>query len=152
MTGCQVWPPSVEISTPANKAPIAGEPLKVANLYFSDRSPQKAAGFLQHLMLAYLEERHAWKTENATAAELFLTTELDQTRSKLDDLQNKLAAYRAQNGVVVLDNENGLGVHRVPRLLSCSSIAGGERSLPCPGSGICDCTLRACRRRGVLQG
>jgi tyrosine-protein kinase Etk/Wzc len=96
----------LDISTPANKAPTtAGETFKIANLVFSHKSPRKAAGFLEHLINEYLEQRHAWKTENATAAESFITMELGKTREKLDDLQNKLAAYRTQHGVVVLDTE-----------------------------------------------
>jgi tyrosine-protein kinase Etk/Wzc len=96
---------ALEVSTPTTKVPTSGDTIKVANLHFSDQSPRATASFLDHLMLGYLEERHAWKTEDATAAETFLTTELTKTRSTLDDFQSKLATYRAKSGVVVLDNE-----------------------------------------------
>jgi tyrosine-protein kinase Etk/Wzc len=135
---------SLQVSTPANKAPTSGETLKIADLHFADPSPQKAAAFLEHLMMAYLEERHAWKTENATAAEGFLTTQLDQTRSTLDDLQNKLAAFRAQHGVVVLDTAakamvEQIGVYeeqRVAARMQVESLAAVAEQLKAPNPPV----------------
>jgi tyrosine-protein kinase Etk/Wzc len=135
---------SLEIATPANKAPTSGETLKIADLYFTHRSPQKAAAFLEQLMMAYLEERHAWKTETATAAEAFLTTQLSQTRSTLDDLQNKLAAFRAEHGVVVLDTRakamvQQLGVYeeqRVAARMQVEALAAVTEQLKAPNPPV----------------
>lgn len=96
---------ALDVATPTSKASTPGELVKIVNLTFSDTSPRQAASFLEHLMIGYLEERHAWKTQNATAAVSFLTGELSKTREKLDELQNNLATYRAKNGTVVLDGE-----------------------------------------------
>jgi uncharacterized protein involved in exopolysaccharide biosynthesis/Mrp family chromosome partitioning ATPase len=151
---------SLEISAPVNTAPTSGETLKIADLYFSDRSPPKAAAFLEHLMLAYLEERHAWKTETATAAEEFLTTQLSETRSKLDDLQNKLAAFRAEHGVVVLDTRakamvEQVGVfeeQRVAARMQVESLAAVEGQLKAPNPPVEAFMLGEAKDDAVLVG
>ena len=97
---------TLDITVPTSKGPVAtGQIMKVADLSFTDSSPEKAAAFLNHLIRGYMEERHAWKTENATAAETFLTSELTKTREKLDELQAKMAEFRTNNGGVVVDDE-----------------------------------------------
>ena len=97
---------ALEVTVPVNKSSTTVSDLvKVVNLHFTDRSPRKSAAFLDRLILGYLEEHQSWKTENAAAAESFVAKEVEKTRAKLDDLQGKLAAFRAENGDVVLDNE-----------------------------------------------
>jgi tyrosine-protein kinase Etk/Wzc len=95
---------SLEVSKSA-KSTATTDALKVANLQFSDRSPRLAAKFLERLMLGYLEERQSWKTEEATAAEVFVTSQLRGIRETLDEVEKKLADYRSTQGVVVLDDE-----------------------------------------------
>jgi tyrosine-protein kinase Etk/Wzc len=80
-------------------------PVNVLNLEFSHASPQLAAGFLERLTNAYLAERQSWKVEDAAAAEAFVESQLSQMRRSLDDVERKLADYRTNNRVVVLDNE-----------------------------------------------
>ena len=93
----------LQIAAPKAAGP-AGQ-VNVLTLDFSARSPRLAAAFLDRLMLAYLKERQAWKTEDATAAEAFVATQLHSMRSSLDDVQRKLADYRTKHRVVVLDND-----------------------------------------------
>ena len=106
---------ALDVSMPATKVPIPGEFVKVADLTFTARSPELASKFLGKLMLGYLEERHSWETENATAAEAFVTTQLDSIRNNLDDVQKKLAEYRSTHSVVVLDDEAKALVDEVGR-------------------------------------
>jgi tyrosine-protein kinase Etk/Wzc len=80
-------------------------PVNVVTLEFSSSSPRAAAAFLTHLMEAYLQERQSWKTEDATAAETFVTSQLRTIRESLDNVQKQLATYRTNNRVVVLDSE-----------------------------------------------
>jgi uncharacterized protein involved in exopolysaccharide biosynthesis/Mrp family chromosome partitioning ATPase len=94
-----------DLDVAAAKTPVGAEPVKVVSLAFSARSPKLADAFLERLMTGYLEERQAWKTENATAAGAFVTTQLSSMRETLDQIEKKLAEYRAKNRVVVLDNE-----------------------------------------------
>jgi tyrosine-protein kinase Etk/Wzc len=89
----------------ATKPGGAGEPVKVVTLRFAEASPLLAAKFLRALMGAYLQQRQSWKTENASAAEAFVTKQLEAMRSSLDQIQEKLVAYRTKNGVVVLDSQ-----------------------------------------------
>lgn len=93
----------LEVTAP--KPGGTGEPVKVVTLRFTAKTPVMAARFLRRLMLVYLEQRQLWKTENATAAEAFVTQQLDGMRGSLDELQKKLADYRTENRVVVQDNE-----------------------------------------------
>ncbi len=88
---------------------------QVVTLEFTDNSPQLAAMFLEQLMLGYLEERQTWKTEEATAAESFVTTQLEGTRKVLDQIQTRLANYRQANPVVVLDNEAEAMIQQISR-------------------------------------
>ncbi|HEX3598439.1 MAG TPA: Wzz/FepE/Etk N-terminal domain-containing protein, partial [Polyangiaceae bacterium] len=105
----------LDVSTPVTKVPIPGDTVKVADLTFTARSPELAAKFLDCLMRGYLEERHSWETENATAAEAFVTTQLATIRGNLDDVQKKLADYRATHSVVVLDDEAKALVEEIGR-------------------------------------
>ncbi|MDF3064449.1 MAG: capsular exopolysaccharide family [Polyangiaceae bacterium] len=79
--------------------------VNVVTLEFSDGSPRLAASFLDRLIAAYLAERQEWKVEEASAAESFVSSQLETVRSALDDIQQKLADYRTKNRVVVMDNE-----------------------------------------------
>jgi tyrosine-protein kinase Etk/Wzc len=83
----------------------ASEPAKVVTLRFTGATPALAARFLRRLMLVYLEQRQVWKAENATAAEAFVTRQLDGMRGSLDQIEQKLADYRSNNRGVTLDNE-----------------------------------------------
>jgi tyrosine-protein kinase Etk/Wzc len=87
------------------KAASTAEPVKVVSLSFSETSPRKAAAFLDALMRSYLDERRAWKSEDASAAETFVSNQLESMRTSLDQIQSKLADYRSNNRAVVLDNE-----------------------------------------------
>ncbi len=81
------------------------QPVKVVTLEFAHGSPRLAATFLDKLMAAYLAERQEWKTEAATAAEAFVTRQLESMRSSLEKTEKKLAEYRENTRVVVLSDE-----------------------------------------------
>lgn len=78
---------------------------RVLVLTFSSTNRRLAESFLTQLMRTYLEARHAWKTEEASAAEEFVTDQLKSLRSSLDQTQEKLADYRTENKVVVMADE-----------------------------------------------
>ena len=85
---------ALQVSAPK---PLPGaQPVNVVTLEFRGPSPRLAARFLEYLMAAYLNERQAWKAEDATAAEAFVTNQLKKTRETLDDLQKKLADTEQQ--------------------------------------------------------
>jgi tyrosine-protein kinase Etk/Wzc len=94
---------SLNVTAP-KVGPGSSESVKVVTLEFPDQSPQHAAAFLRELMDAYLSQRQSWKTENATAAESFVSSQLQSMRDSLDHTEQRLADYRS-NAVVVLDNE-----------------------------------------------
>lgn len=94
---------SLQVTSP--KPSPQSPPVNVITLEFTSGSPQKSAAFLQRLIDAYLSERQSWKVEDAGAAEAFVAEQLANVRSSLDDIQSKLANYRSNNRVVVMDNE-----------------------------------------------
>jgi tyrosine-protein kinase Etk/Wzc len=94
---------SLTVTAPKPLPPA--QPVNVVTLEFTAWSPRTAARFLDSLMAAYLNERQTWKAEDATAAETFVTEQLQKTRDSLNDFEKKLAAYRSKNRVVVTDNE-----------------------------------------------
>ncbi len=89
----------------AKTAGPTSDSAKVVTLEFTDSSPYFAATFLRKLMTGYLNERQTWKTENARAAEDFVTQQLHSLRESLAKTESSLAEYRRNNRVVVLDNE-----------------------------------------------
>jgi tyrosine-protein kinase Etk/Wzc len=133
---------ALEVTAP--KAIGGGEPVKVVSLQFTEASPHLAAIFLEHLMRAYLEQRQSWKTEDATAAEAFVTNQLQSMREALDQIQAKLAEYRSNNRVVVLDTEGKamneqIGKYEVQRVaarLEAAALADVKRALDLPDSPV----------------
>jgi tyrosine-protein kinase Etk/Wzc len=109
----------------------------VVTLEFTSRSPRQAAHFLNALMVGYLNERQAWKTENASAAEDFVKEQLSTIKSSLDEVEAKLAAYRRNNSVVVLDSEAKALVEQIGKFeeqrvaaeLEVAALGGVARSL-----------------------
>ncbi|HYQ40689.1 MAG TPA: GNVR domain-containing protein, partial [Polyangiaceae bacterium] len=95
--------------------PKGGTAVNVVTLQYTETSPRRAAAFLEQLMLAYLKERQTWKTEDASAAEAFVGKQLESIRASLDEVQQKLAQYRQNNRVVVLDNEAKAMIERIAK-------------------------------------
>ena len=89
--------------------------VNVVTLAFTAHSPVAAAKFLEKLMVSYLAERQEWKTEDATAAEAFLSSQLVSTKETLDKIEAKLADYRKTNRVVVLDNGARAMIEQIAR-------------------------------------
>lgn len=85
--------------------PSSSDSSKVLNLTYSHSFPHTAANFLRSLMEVYLEQRQAWKTEDASAAEEFVTRQLQSMRQSLDRTEEKLAEYRSENKVVISSGE-----------------------------------------------
>jgi len=104
---------SLEVATP--KTGSQSEQIRVLKLSFTSLWPRPAAAFLDQLMHSYLDARHAWKTEDASAAERFVTGQLKTMQESLDATQQKLAEYRADNPVVVLAAEAESMVGQVSR-------------------------------------
>jgi len=133
---------ALDVTVP--KAVSGGEPVKVVSLQFTEASPQLAATFLEHLMRAYLEQRQSWKTEDASAAEAFVTNQLSSMRAALDEIQTKLAEYRSLNRVVVLHDEGKSMIEqigkyeeqRVAARLADAALADVKRALEQPGTPV----------------
>jgi tyrosine-protein kinase Etk/Wzc len=105
----------LQLSVTVPKAGPAIDPVRVLILEFASPSRRLAASFLEHLMRGYLEARHAWKTEDASAAESFVTGQLHAMQQSLDRTQEKLADFRAENRVVVLADEAQSMVQQVSK-------------------------------------
>jgi len=100
----------LQVTTPKGATTV-----NVVTLQYTETSPRMAAAFLEQLMLAYLRERQSWKTEDASAAEAFVGKQLASIRASLDEVQEKLARYRQDNRVVVLDNEAKAMIERIAK-------------------------------------
>jgi uncharacterized protein involved in exopolysaccharide biosynthesis/Mrp family chromosome partitioning ATPase len=126
--------PELTVSTPKS---AGTDPVRVLTLEFTSTSRLLSASFLSHLMQVYLETRHAWKTEDASAAERFVTEQLRTMQQSLDRTQEKLAEYRADNRVVVQGNEadamvaqmNRYEDQRVAATLQVSALRDIKRAL-----------------------
>lgn len=109
----------------------------VVSLNYEDHSPMMAAEFLHALMSVYMGERQEWKTQDASAAEEFVTSQLVSLRASLDASQRKLAEFRANNRVVVLNGEAQAMISQISRYeeqrvasrLEAEALADVERAL-----------------------
>jgi tyrosine-protein kinase Etk/Wzc len=118
--------------------------VRVLTLSFSNPSRRQAAAFLDNLMRGYLEARHAWKTEDASAAERFVTEQLHSMQQSLDRTQEKLAEYRSENRVVVLAAEAEAMVQQVSRyeeqrmqaVLEAQQLRAVKKALRTPGASV----------------
>jgi tyrosine-protein kinase Etk/Wzc len=130
----------VTVPKPSPQTP----PVNVVTLEFRASSPRLAASFLKSLIATYLDERQAWKVENATAAEAFVTNQLGAMRASLDSIQKKLADYRTNNRVVVLDNEAKAMIERIGKFeeqrmaarLELASLSEVKRMLKDPDAPV----------------
>jgi tyrosine-protein kinase Etk/Wzc len=118
----------------------SGEMAKVVTFEFADKSPQRSADFLRNLMGTYLDKRQSWKTADASAAESFVSGQLGEVRQTLDKTQQRLADYRTNTKLMVMDNEakamiEQMGKYeeqRVAARLQVSSLADIKRVLKDP--------------------
>ena len=121
----------------APKQAAAAGMVNVLTLDFVDTAPRRAVAFLNHLMQAYLDERQKWKTEDASAAESFVTQQLSSMKRSLDEVEQRSADYRSHNDVVVLGKEaeamiEQIGKYEEQRLasrLEVASLADAKRAL-----------------------
>jgi len=93
----------LQVSVPKTASTTAQ--IKVINFEFTDVSPHHSAAFLRALMTRYLGTRQSWKSEAASAAEAFVTGQLETIRRSLDDAEFKLTEYKKNSSVVVLGDE-----------------------------------------------
>ena len=120
------------------------QPVNVVTVEFAGESPRMTAAFLESLMGAYLNARQSWKAEDATAAEKFVVDQLRKTRESLDEIQKKLAVYRSNNRVVVMDNEakamiEQIGKYeeqRVSKRLEVAALSELDKSLRGPNPPV----------------
>jgi len=128
----------LQITAPKQSA--AGGMVNVLTLDFVDTSPRRAVAFLDHLMHAYLDARQKWKTEDASAAESFVTEQLASMKRSLDEVEQRSAEYRSRNDVVVLGKEaeamvEQIGKYEEQRLrsqLDVASLSDAKRALSNP--------------------
>lgn len=92
---------NISVPKPLNQTEMA----KVISLDFENKSPYLAASFLRELMHGYLAARQSWKTEDAAAAELFVSNQLQTMRASLDKTEQKVADYRSTTNGMVLEDE-----------------------------------------------
>jgi len=93
------------LSISTAKANTSNEEIKVINLEFANQSPRAAATFVTTLMGAYLERRQSWKSEEATAAEEFVSKQVKSVKESLDAAESQLADYKRGSTVVMLGDE-----------------------------------------------
>lgn len=133
-----------ELTVATPKGTTIGEPIKVVTLELQHASPHLAIGFLAAIMRGYLDSRLGWKTEEATAAETFVTEQSKTVKRQLDDAERQLADYKAHSDVVALGDESRglidqLGKFEEQRIAARLHVASFDQvrdALRKPGGGI----------------
>lgn len=82
-----------------------GSTINVVHLSYTSAAPHQAQAFLEQLMRIYLAQNLAWKTEEAGAAEAFLTKQLEHIRASFDKAGQDLADYKKESTTIVLSEE-----------------------------------------------
>lgn len=91
------------ITTPKSVGP--NEPVRIVSIEFVHPSPRAALSLLATLMRLYLDRHQAWKSEEATAAEAFVMSQVQAVKQSLDMAEQKLAEFKKNSSVVVLGDE-----------------------------------------------
>jgi len=89
------------------KSPKAspGSPVNVMHLELTWNLPHQGQMFLDQLMRGYLAQNLSWKTEEAAAAEAFLTKQLENVRASMQKAGEDLAAFKKDSTSIVLSEE-----------------------------------------------
>lgn len=97
------------------KAPKAmmGAQVNVVHLQLTWPWPYHGRMFLEELMRRYLTQNLAWKTEEAGAAENFLSKQLENIRASLDKAGSDLAEFKKDSTSIVLSEEAKLLIEQV---------------------------------------
>ncbi len=92
------------LTTTSPKA-APGSSVNVIHLALTSDSPHRAQMFLEQLMRGYLIQNLSWKTEEAAAAETFLTKQLENVRASLEKAGKDLAEFKKDSTMIVLSEE-----------------------------------------------
>ena len=76
------------------KGPNVNKEVSVIELSFEDKSPFRAATFLNTLMKSYLDQHLSWKTEEADATVKFVEAQLTNIRTSLESSEKKACCLR----------------------------------------------------------
>ena len=91
------------------KATISTDAAKIVSLEFTGATPRMASTFVAKVLQLYFDRHQAWKSEEALAAESFVTTQVQGVKRSLDDAEQQLADFKKTAGVVGLgDDTKGL--------------------------------------------
>lgn len=86
--------------------PLMGSQVNVVHLELTWKSPYYGRMFLEQLMRGYLDLNLSWKTEEAGAAETFLSKQLENIRHSLDKAGQDLAEFKKkESSTIVLSEE-----------------------------------------------
>jgi tyrosine-protein kinase Etk/Wzc len=83
----------------------ASQEIAILRVEITDKSPFRAARFIDGLMRGYLDQHLSWKTEEAGATEAFVNKQLDKVRESLDSAEQRLTDFKTKSGVVMLTEE-----------------------------------------------
>jgi tyrosine-protein kinase Etk/Wzc len=89
----------------APKGDLLGSQADVVHIELKTKAPYQARMFIDELMHAYLEQSLTWKTEEAAAADQFLTKQLENVRASLDKAGRELADFKKKSSTVDLGEE-----------------------------------------------
>ena len=79
--------------------------VKIVSLEFTGPTPRMTAAFVGKLLQLYFDRHQTWKSEEATAAESFVTTQVQAVKHSLDDAEQQLADFKKKAGVIALGDD-----------------------------------------------
>jgi capsular exopolysaccharide synthesis family protein len=128
------------------KAVEVGKKTNVISVTYRNRDPLLARDVVNTLVQAYLEQRVAIKTEEATRTVGFVEEQLKGTRAELEGAEMNLQSYKSASGVIQLDTE----AQNLIKTLTEAETQRAEATLQRKQAEFALASLKEARRREVL--
>ncbi|WP_214471718.1 exopolysaccharide transport family protein [Mesorhizobium sp. dw_380] len=124
------------------------EKTRIIAIEFSSEDPKLAAAIPDAIAAAYIAGQGAAKSESNTAAADFLAPEIADLSKQVRDAEAKVAAYRAQSGLLIGGNNSVLATQQLAELSTELSRVRANRAA---AEGTADSVRKALQNGGSLD-
>jgi polysaccharide biosynthesis transport protein len=99
----------------------------IIEIQYADPDPRKAAGFVNALIHAYIDQNLQTKYETATQVSNWLTSKLQELKRKVESSQQELVDYQKQRGILGIDEKQNIVTAKLDDLNKELTVAQTDR-------------------------
>lgn len=103
------------------------EGTQLVSISFRNKNPEIAAVLANDLVQAYIRQSFDSRYNSVSQVRVWLSTQMDELRSRAADSQRKLAEFQEKNNLVGIDPQNNTVVDRLKLLNTRVTMAEGDR-------------------------